>query len=84
MNSHCRSLPSFFAQPLCDLETLRAQTFFLLYYGNGYTKESVDTMSFDEMQWHVNRLREQLEAEKKSQKTEAAKAKARIAAARRR
>lgn len=47
------------------METLRANTFFLQYHGKGYTKVDIDTMSFDDFQWHVGKLKEQLELEEK-------------------
>lgn len=52
-------------------EILRSQTFFLIYYGKGFTKQDVDTMPGDELLSHTHRLHEQLTAEVKAREASA-------------
>ena len=80
----CRSPPSFFGQAVCDLETLRSFQYFLLNYGHGYTGEFVGGMTFDEMNWHVGKLNDELKEKQQAKEKAARKASQQVRAARRR
>jgi hypothetical protein len=66
MKWSCLSQQSFFAQPPCDLKTLREYEFFLLYHGKGYTHSDVQKFTIEELVWHATKLKEQLEEETKA------------------
>ncbi len=51
-----------------DLETLRANTFFLQHHGKGFTERGIDTMSYDTFAWNVAKLQEQLKLEADARK----------------
>ncbi len=71
---------SFFGQAYCTLEDLRAYEFFLLYYGHGYTQAGIGALTFDELNWHVNKLAEQLKEEKRIRDQQVRKMKSRARA----
>jgi hypothetical protein len=50
-----------------------------LYHGHGYTEEGIGRMDYDKFLWHVNRLKEQIDAEIKARKEAESKIKARAA-----
>ena len=66
MNFRCHSPPSFFARLGNDVSELFNQVFFLVYYGKGYTYDSVMNMHTDERVWNIQRVYKQLEDEKKA------------------
>ena len=41
--------------------------YFLLNYGRGYTGEFVGGMAFDELNWHVGRLSDELKEKRQAQ-----------------
>jgi hypothetical protein len=68
---------------LCDLQTIRKSTFFLLYHGKGYDKASIGSMTLDDFTWHAAELHAQLKAEADAQQERIAQMKKSQAARRR-
>lgn len=69
---------------MIEPQALRAQTFFLVYHGKGYTYDSVGGMTLDEMNDHSRLLAEQMRNEQEAHKEAIAKAKAQSRSGRRR
>jgi len=59
-------------------------TYFLLNYGKGYTGGFVGEMAFDELNWHVGKVMDDLKERKRLQDQEAQKLKSQARRARRR
>jgi hypothetical protein len=52
--------------------------YFLLNRGQGYTGEFVGNMTFDEMNWHVAKLNDDLKEKHRLEREQAAKAQRRL------
>ena len=76
MSSSFQCLLSFFAPSLPDVDSLRANFFFLLYHGNGFTRQDIGKMTWQEFESHSNRLYDTKMEERRQQEEQARKAKA--------
>jgi hypothetical protein len=66
------------------LETLRLFQYFLLNRGHGYTGEFVGGMTFDELNWHVSKLNDELRERQQARQQEAQRLKQQARSGRRR
>lgn len=69
-------MSSFFSRPPCDLETLRLNVYYVVRQGEGgFTYRDVMDMTFDELQWHVKKISDDIKERNEQQRRAADEAK---------